>query len=340
LKKIQNNDKMNISVPKVSIGLPVYNGEKYLRFALNSVLEQTYTDFELIISDNASADGTQKICQEFAAKDYRIRYYRNETNIGAAGNYNRVFELGRGEFFKWASHDDEFHPLLLESCLKVFERSPPSTILVFSKAAIIDETGCVTGLSRDTINSSTNRAFVRLGSLIFNAHFAHPLWGLIRSDALRRTRLIGNFEADHILLAELALLGKCIEIPEVFYWERRHAGCATNANRTPQELLAWHNPNRKHRINFLPHGLQRDIEYFKAIGHIPLFKKDRLLCYAAVLVAPVWRWFLRCTGSLRRSMGLSRTQPRPVDKPPAPKHNVEISKMLSSDSSGSKITTH
>src|SRR6267142_2279410 len=121
-------------VPKVSIGLPVYNGEKYLRFALNSVLQQTHDDFELIISDNASTDATQKICREYAAKDQRIRYDRNETNIGAVGNYNRVFELGRGEFFKWASHDDEFHPSLIEKCLKVFEQSPASAVLVFSKA--------------------------------------------------------------------------------------------------------------------------------------------------------------------------------------------------------------
>jgi glycosyltransferase involved in cell wall biosynthesis len=329
-----------MSVPKISIGLPVYNGEKYLRFTLNSILQQSYTDFELIICDNASTDATQEICREFAAKDLRIRYYRNEKNIGAAGNYNRAFELGRGEFFKWASHDDEFHPSLLESCLKVFEQSPSSTVLVFSKAAIIDETGSVTDLSRDTINSSTNRPFVRLGSLIFNAHYAHPLWGLIRSDVLRRTRLIGNFEADHILLAELALLGSCIEIPEVLYWERRHIGSAINANRTSQQLLAWYNPNAKHSRTFMSHGLQWKAEYFKAINYIPLSKMDRFLSYVVVWIAPFWRWFLKWTGSLRRFMGLSRVQPRPLGKLPAPKHNVEISKVLSEDSSRPKIATH
>lgn len=326
-----------MTVPKISIGLPVYNGEKYLRFAMNSILQQTYAGFELIISDNASTDATQEICREYAAKDDRIRYYRNETNIGAVVNYNRVFELGRGEFFKWASHDDEFHPSLLERCLKVFEQSPPSTVLVFSKAAIIDAESHVIDFSKDTINSSTDWAFIRLGSLIFNARYAHPLWGLIRSDALRHTRLIGNFEADHILLAELTLMGRCIEVPEVLYWERRHVGCATIANRTPRELLAWHNPQKKYRRTFLPHRLQLDMEYFKAISCIPLFKTDRLLCYAAILVIPIWRWFLKRTSSLRRSIGLSRVQPRPLDKLPAPKHSVEFSKMLSNDSSHSKI---
>ena len=128
-----------MNVPKVSIGLPVWNGEKYLRLALQSILQQDYADFELIISDNASADGTPEICQEFAAKDKRIRYSRNQTNIGARGNYNRVFELARGEFFKWASHDDEIHMSLLRRCFESFEHSAPNTVLVFSKAEIIDE---------------------------------------------------------------------------------------------------------------------------------------------------------------------------------------------------------
>jgi glycosyltransferase involved in cell wall biosynthesis len=330
---------MAITVPKVSIGLPVYNGEKYLRFALNSVLQQTYGNFELIISDNASTDATQKICQEFAARDHRIRYYRNDTNIGAARNYNRVFELRRGKFFKWASHDDEFHPSLLESCLKAFEQSPPTTVLVFSKAAIIDEQGCVLDLAQDTINQSNNCSFTRLGSLIFYSHYAHPLWGLIRSDALRRTRLIGNFEADHILLAELALLGKCVEIPEVLYWERRHGGSAINANRTPQELLAWYDPGAKDSRTFMSHGLRRGLEYFRAIRHIPLSTPERVLCYAAVLVAPVWRWFLKKTGPVRRSIKVSRAQTDSPDKNPSPKNGVQLSKMLADDGRRSNIAT-
>lgn len=333
----QTTTKMAAPVPRVSIGLPVYNGGKYLRFALNSILQQTYVDFELIISDNASTDATQEICQEYAAKDNRIRYHRNETNIGAAGNYNRVFELARGEFFKWASHDDEFAPSFLVNCLKVFEQSTTSTVLVFSKAVIIDAEGHVTDFSQDTINQSANRAFTRLGSLIFCSRYAHPLWGLIKSDALRRTRLVGNFEADHILLAELALLGKCIEIPEVLYSERRHIGCATSANRTPKELLAWYNPRMDRAGSILSHGLQWKIEYFKAVNHVPLAKTERVLCYAAVLVVPVWRWFLRWTGSLRNSIGLSKMKPGAPDKHPMSKQGNEISKMLSKDDSRSKI---
>jgi len=320
-------------IPRISVGLPVYNGAKYLRFALNSVLSQTFADFELIISDDASTDATQEICREYAAKDQRVHYYRNESNLGAAGNYNRVFELSRGEFFKWASHDDEFHPSLLEKCLKVFEQSPSSTVLVFSKAVIIDAEGQVTDFSQDAINQSASRPYARLGSLIFSCHYAHPLWGLIRTGELRRTRLIGKFEADHILLAELVLLGRCIEIPEVLYRERRHDGCATIANRKRQELLAWHDPNGKLSKISLSHGLQWKLEYFKAINHAPLSKVERVFCYATVLLVSTWRWFLRWTGLFRSFIGLSRSQPRPFGKTPASKQNDEISKMLFKDGS-------
>ena len=92
--------------PRISIGMPVYNGEQFLAGALDSVLTQDFEDFELIISDNASEDGTQKICLDYAARDRRIRYYRNEMNIGGSRNHSRVFELSAAEYFKWAHYDD------------------------------------------------------------------------------------------------------------------------------------------------------------------------------------------------------------------------------------------
>src|SRR5438132_13873019 len=91
---------------QVSIGMPVYNGERYLSGALDSLLSQTLADFDLIISDNASTDATESICRSYAAHDSRIRYFRNENNLGAAANFNRAFELCGGEFFRWAAHDD------------------------------------------------------------------------------------------------------------------------------------------------------------------------------------------------------------------------------------------
>jgi glycosyltransferase involved in cell wall biosynthesis len=99
-----------ITVPelskRVSIGMPVYNGEEFIREALNSIVSQTYQNFELIISDNASADGTEKICLEYAQKDSRIRYVRQLDNRGPAANFQYVLNEAKGEYFMWAAHDD------------------------------------------------------------------------------------------------------------------------------------------------------------------------------------------------------------------------------------------
>ena len=103
------------SIPRVSIGLPVCNGEEYPSARIGSLLQQDFEDFEIVVSDNASTDGTAEICMKYAEKDKRLRYYRNDSNIGAGPNYRRVFELSRGEFFKWCAHDDIRKPDLFEA---------------------------------------------------------------------------------------------------------------------------------------------------------------------------------------------------------------------------------
>jgi len=290
--------------PKISIGLPVFNGEKYLAGALKSLLLQDYNDFELILSDNASTDGTEAICREFAAKDRRIRYYRNESNIGASRNYNRVFELAKGEYFKWASHDDECHSSLLRRCLETFQQSPPATVLVFSRAEIIDELGRVRYHSPDSISCSSPSALKRFSRVLFRSSYAHSLWGLIRTDALRRTRLMGCIEADHVLLGELALQGPLVEIPELLYRMRRHPRCATEINRTARELLAWHDPSKAGQRVWLPHWERVYIEYLKSVRHIELSPVDRMLCFCAVPVVSYWRRLLRWTGPTRKRLKL------------------------------------
>src|SRR2546430_8992564 len=130
-----------MSHPKVSIGMPVYNGADYIRRAVQSILAQDYEDFELIISDNASTDETESICREFAERDGRIRYFRNETNVGASQNYNNVFRLAKGQYFKWAAHDDECYPTMLRRCLELLERAPARVAMVYPLAELIDKQG-------------------------------------------------------------------------------------------------------------------------------------------------------------------------------------------------------
>ncbi|HEU5070015.1 MAG TPA: glycosyltransferase [Verrucomicrobiae bacterium] len=297
---------MSAHIPRVSVGLPVYNGERYLRSALDSILGQDYPDFELIISDNASTDATPDICREYAARDARIRYYRNEHNIGARGNYNRVFELARGEFFKWASHDDVLYPSLLRRCLETFADSPADTVLVFSKAEIIDDVGNVKAVSADTVDATLTTPSGRLASLIFFRCYANPLWGLIKAEALRQTRLMGWIESDHVLLAELAMRGRLIEMSEILYQQRRHAGSAIPKHPKRRDLYAWTDPRKGKSAILLPHWVLCDWEYFKAIRHARLSLWQQLLCSSAVLCVPGWRWFLAVTGPVRDRLGLHR----------------------------------
>ena len=131
-------------MPQITIGVPVFNGERYLEEALRSVLAQTGVDLEVIISDNASTDRTPELCHAFAASDRRIRYLRSESNLGAAANYNRLVELARGEFFKWAAHDDVLEPTFIRECVTALERDERA-VLSFPHAVVIDEEGAVVG---------------------------------------------------------------------------------------------------------------------------------------------------------------------------------------------------
>src|SRR5262245_47700567 len=108
---------MSIDHPKLSICLPVYNGRRFLAAAVESILSQSFSDFELIIVDNASSDTTEEIARRFAAQDVRVRYFRNEKNLGAAPNFNRAFELARAPLVRWASHDDLWTPDAMKLCV-------------------------------------------------------------------------------------------------------------------------------------------------------------------------------------------------------------------------------
>lgn len=206
--------------PLVSIGMPVYNGEKYVRQALDSLLAQDYANFELIISDNASTDGTAEICQAYAARDKRIRYYRNETNLGAIKNFNRVFGLSNGEYFMWAAADDLWHPSFISRCVSVIEEDR-NVVLVYSRTMLIDSCGCSLGLTPDQIDTRGLASAERYGQIIWNMGWSNMVYGVIRSEVLAGTGKFGNMWGfDHVLLAELALRGSFAQIDEPLFYRR------------------------------------------------------------------------------------------------------------------------
>jgi len=284
-----SNDKS-----RVSIGMPVFNGEKYLREALDSILAQTYRDFELIISDNASTDHTQQICLEYAAKDSRIRYYRNEKNLGADKNFNRVFELSSGEYFKWAAYDDVHAPEYLQKCIAILDKDP-SIVLCHSRSGRIDEHGTFMGNYNQRMlrRIGSRKPHERFGDLLSLYNACSAIFGVIRASSFRKTPLHGSYiGADRNLLAEIGLMGQIHEIPEYLFFERYHPDAytsmyhgddrSTSVNRLRKEMAWW----SKHEWTSFPHW-KNCAEYFTSVNRVRLKWSERLLCYGQI-----FRWFM------------------------------------------------
>jgi glycosyltransferase involved in cell wall biosynthesis len=295
-----------MTTPRISVGMPVYNGETYLEGAIQSLLDQTYRDFELIISDNASTDATERICRKFAAQDPRIRYYRNETNIGAAPNHNRVFELSTGEFFKWAAHDDLYPKQMLQRCIEVLEKAPESVGLVYSQAEIINESGVTVGIKSDPIEKRDPRPHLRLARLLFYIREYNATYGLMRSKVVRQTRLEASFPySDKVYMAELAMLGELWEIREPLLFLRAHAGRSTFANTDPDALREWYDPSEAKKTVVIPLKTRADLEIVRSALRLPLPWREKVLCVGVALALPCWFGLRELTYPLRIKLGLA-----------------------------------
>lgn len=210
------------NAPKVSIGIPVFNGENFLESALRSVLAQTFEDFELIISDNASTDRTADICEQYASQDGRVLYLRQPANLGAQPNYNLLVGQARGRYFKWAAHDDILAPTLLERCVDVLDTHPRVT-LAYPRAEVIDTHGRTIERYDVHLETDSEDAGVRFRELLLSWHRCYEIFGVFRKDALAQTDLFDTFwGADRTLLQEVALLGPFHEVPDYLFFPRSH----------------------------------------------------------------------------------------------------------------------
>jgi glycosyltransferase involved in cell wall biosynthesis len=272
------------TVPRLSIGLPVYNGEEYLAESLDALLGQTYEDFELIISDNASTDGTDEICRRYAEKDSRIRYVRQAKNIGATPNHNYVFEVSRGELFKWASHDDLYGRELMQRCIEALDERP-DVILAHAWQAIIDGSGAVTVPLDYQHKTDSPRAPVRFRSLLFEPG-GDDFYGVIRSDVLRRVKPLDSYHhADRTYVAEIALHGPFYQVPELLYFRRDHPGRAERANPSKRSRCINLDPRRANPLlNPTPRLLAEYIWGFVAlVRRSPISAAERRECYRYLL---------------------------------------------------------
>jgi glycosyltransferase involved in cell wall biosynthesis len=246
---------------QVAIGIPVYNGARYLAAALDALLAQTFNDFEIIISDNASTDGAAEICRSYQNKDARVRYFRSDQNLGAAWNFNRAFELSSAPLFKWAACDDLHEQRFLERCVDVLYRDP-AVVLSHTYAKMIDRKGealkydpqqarFIDSDGRFAPKADRNHIAeaaepeVRFRDLLSHMWWCVPSFGVIRRDAFLKTSRHGDYwGADKVFLAELALQGRFYQVPEVLFAKRVHDGCSYG--KDTQELEDHISTTRSH----------------------------------------------------------------------------------------------
>jgi glycosyltransferase involved in cell wall biosynthesis len=285
------------SAPRLSIGLPVYNGDNFLEQALDSILAQTFVDFELIISDNASTDQTETICRAYAARDPRIRYIRNPENLGASANFNQVFTLSVGKYFKWIAHDDLHKLEFLEQCIQILDQDP-SVVLAYSRAITINQNG-----------KQVRKAWgagAELSSVVPHQRFREslsplkqpiplPIFGVIRASILRNTHLMAGYpDCDCALLAELSLYGRFYEISESLFLQREHnhrAGPRLSSN--PYWAATFWDSRKTGKIVY-PHW-RLFARHLSAINKAPLNWSERLRCHIELMewLKPHWQQLLQ-----------------------------------------------
>jgi glycosyltransferase involved in cell wall biosynthesis len=262
--------------PRLTIGLPVYNGQNFLSESLDALLAQTYTDYELVISDNHSADDTEAICREYAARDERIRYIRQPHNIGAAPNHGFLVREARGELFKWASHDDLYAPKLLTRCIETLDEHR-ELVLCHADMAFVDTEGKIIENYDYCLATNSPRAPERFRSLLFTDG-GDDFYGVIRTDVVRRIPPENSYHnSGRKLVAELSLYGPFYQVPELLYFRRDHPGRGDRSGSV-QAVCAHLDPRRKGQSSVRLVG-EYALSYLPAIRRAPLSATDRRLCY-------------------------------------------------------------
>lgn len=279
---------MSSSAPAITVGMPVYNGEPHLEAAIRSVLEQTQTDFELIIADNASTDATQRICESFARADSRVRYLRNPTNIGAARNYNLLARLARSPYFRWANADDLSHRELHARCLAALEQRRDA-VLAYGKTQVIDGQGRVISDCEDSLDLQQESPCERLKAFLDRVGLTNAIYGLMRTSALRRTELMGNGRlaaADIVLMGSLCLQGKFVEVPERLFFRRMHPGASSWDRKDEKRQAAFWGGSGASRLR-LP-VLKQHAAFHRAIVRADMCLRERIALHGHMLRRLYW----------------------------------------------------
>jgi len=270
------------AAPRVTIGLPVFNGEEFLGKAIDSIFAQTFCNFELIICDNDSTDETGEICLAAADRDDRVRYHRNERNLGAAGNFNKCFALARGEFFKWQAHDDLLEPTYLEKCVAALDANPDA-VQCHSLVGLIDAKGRWAGVYDSIVGSDSPRPARRFAAVILEENMASEIFALARRATMVGAPLHGTFHgSDTVHLAAMALRGRFLKIDEPLFLNRAHPGRYSEGVPI-EDRPSWYSTEVP-----APRAAQwsQYCGYLSLVKQEPLALPERLLCYGHLI-----RWW-------------------------------------------------
>jgi glycosyltransferase involved in cell wall biosynthesis len=283
---------------RVSVGLPVYNAEAYLDTALSTLVAQTHEDLEIIISDNASTDSTRQICEDYAARDARIRYHRQPTNRGGSFNHNFVASRATAPYFRWYAADDWMAPGCIENCARVLDQNPDVVLAWARPIPMRDGQPIVEYPVEPMWDDST--ASARLRSLIGPPHAqsliseCYPIYGVARTEPFLSCLPLGSFYgSDNVVLVGMALKGHWRELPPGLFYCRRHASSSTSG-RNRFEVARWMDPARRPGRS-MPET-SRFIGYARAVAKTDLPWRERLRCAWLVLRWPAthqhWRLML------------------------------------------------
>jgi glycosyltransferase involved in cell wall biosynthesis len=234
---------MNDSQPLVSIGMPIYNGENYIRRAMDSLLAQDYQNFELNISDNASTDGTWEICQEYAARDSRIKLAANERNLGIRANFQIVLDRARGKYFMWAAADDYWYPAFISSLVNELETHANAGAAMCGIKVVDDE-----GLQINTISfggaDNPNRKgygqmFWGITSPVKKKYNLY-ICGLLSTELTRQVLPIlpTATNIDRLFVALISLVVRLRYVDRILYTRRVHQKSMTTQNTKEKSLVS------------------------------------------------------------------------------------------------------
>lgn len=275
-------------MPLVSVGIPVYNGGRFVAAAIESVLSQSMADLELVICDNGSTDGTEALCRRYAALDARVCYFRNPSNLGAAGNFCRAFDLSTGRYFRWLASDDLIGPSSLEKCAALLDANPDA-ILACTRANVIGAAGELLHAYTADQALCQNSALERFRQVTLQDPWCNAQYGLMRRETLARTARMGAFSgSDCTLLAELALHGRFVEVPEALFMRRVHPGAYSHV-LSDEQVRAFYTPAARGRPLPMLRTWRHLVENVGAVMRAPLRLSERCLLLSHLLRVAWWK---------------------------------------------------